>query len=136
MSSLEWALIQYVWRTYKREMLGVPGWVSRLGIQLLISALVFISGSWDQDFHWTPHSGRSLFEILSLPLSLPLSFLSLSKINLKKGVGKPCYERDTKERSHVKTEAETGVIQAAGRGGLRIDSHHHWKLEEARRDPT
>ena len=33
---------------------GVPGWLSRLSIQLLISGQVLISRSWDQPLHWAP----------------------------------------------------------------------------------
>ena len=62
--------------------MGVFGWLSQLNIQLLILAQVMGSGLWDQAQLQAPHSEKSLFEILSLSLPLPLSplecFLSFS----------------------------------------------------------
>ena len=60
-----------------------PGWLSRLSIQLLISAQVMIPGSWDEAQRWAPGWVWGLLEILSLPLSAPLvppPILSVSKI--------------------------------------------------------
>ena len=58
---------------------GAPGWLRRLSIQLLVSAQVMISGAWDGAPHQSPRSARHLSED-SLPLPLPLSSLTLSKI--------------------------------------------------------
>lgn len=39
---------------FKNPKDGVPGWLSRLSIQLLVSPQVVISGSWDGAQHRTP----------------------------------------------------------------------------------
>ena len=44
-----------------------PGWLSQLGVWLLILLQVMISGSWDRAPCWTLCSVGSLLEILSLP---------------------------------------------------------------------
>ena len=41
---------------------GVPGWLSRLSVQLLISAQVLISGFWVQALCWAPHWAWSLLK--------------------------------------------------------------------------
>ena len=41
---------------------GLPGWLSQLSIQLLISAQVLISGLWIQAPHWAPHLAWSLLK--------------------------------------------------------------------------
>ena len=62
----------------KKKKKRMPGWLSRLGCQLLISAQVMISGSWDQAQHWAPCSvGSSLNDFLSPFPSGPLPALSL-----------------------------------------------------------
>jgi len=65
----------------KIRRLGVLGWLSRLSNRLLILAQVMISRSWDRAPHRTSCSVESLFEILSLPLPLPLLVHSLKQIN-------------------------------------------------------
>ena len=59
--------------TSETQKRGVLGWVGWLSIWLLILTWVMISGLWD----WASHSARSLLEILSLPLYLPVSSLFL-----------------------------------------------------------
>lgn len=48
--------------------LGEPGWLSRLGVPLMVSAQVLISRSWDQDPHRAPCTEQNLLEILPLTL--------------------------------------------------------------------
>ena len=36
------------WACWAPHLTGAPGWLNQLSIQLLISAQVMISGSWDQ----------------------------------------------------------------------------------------
>lgn len=80
--SLGWCLNLRPWESRPDLSWGAPGWLSQLGIQLLILAGVMISGSRDQALCQALSSGWSLlvlsllFPLLSLPLSL--SFLSLS----------------------------------------------------------
>ena len=50
--------------------IGAPGWLSCLSGQLLISAQVMISGSWDQAPYGGPHWMWSVLKILRLSLSL------------------------------------------------------------------
>ena len=69
-----------VWRLARKQKARAPGWLSRLRVQLLISA----QGTISQLVRWSPAlgsvlTGWSLLEILCLTLSLSLS-LSL-KIN-------------------------------------------------------
>ena len=56
----------------KKVFLGAPGWLSQLGVWVLVSALGMISGSWDEASHWAPCSAGNLLELLLLPLFLPL----------------------------------------------------------------
>ena len=49
------------------KVLGTPGWLSQLSINVLVSAQVMISGLGDQALHWALSSTGSLLEILSLP---------------------------------------------------------------------
>ena len=51
---------------------GSPGGLSQLRIQLMISAWVLISGSWDGAPCQAPCSAGSLLETLPLPLPLAL----------------------------------------------------------------
>ena len=51
---------------------GAPGWLSLLGVWLLILAQVMISGSWDWALCWAPGSAGSLLEIPSLCLPPPV----------------------------------------------------------------
>ena len=73
--------------TQKKQWAGVPGWLSRLCIALLVSAQVmiarFVCLSPPSDSPWT---ARSLLGVLSFSLSLCLTLmsLSLSKINTEK----------------------------------------------------
>jgi len=53
------------------RLLGAPAWLSWLGVWLLISAWVMISGSWDQALPRAPCWARSLLEILSFSPSPP-----------------------------------------------------------------
>ena len=62
---------------YQKASLGAPGWLSQLSGQLLISAQVKISGSWDQAPCGAPRPAGSLREILSL--SLPLTPPQINK---------------------------------------------------------
>ena len=68
------------------DKVGASGWLSWLGIGLLVLALVVISWLWDQTLSPTLCSVRNLLEIFSLSLPLPsLTFsLSLSKTKLKR----------------------------------------------------
>ena len=45
---------------------GAPRWLRRLGIQLLVSAQVAISGLRIEPLHQALHSAQSLFKILCL----------------------------------------------------------------------
>ena len=68
-------------RTYKESLKfynkRVPGWLSQLSIQLLISAQVMTTKLWDEAPCWALHWVWSLFKIPPPPPSLLLS-LSLS----------------------------------------------------------
>ena len=55
----------------QRGLEPVPGWLSWLSVQLLVSVQVMISGLRDQALHWVPCSTWSLFERFCLFLSLP-----------------------------------------------------------------
>ena len=75
----EHVLFLRIWTTqYVREIeeqllerahLGAPGWLCWLGIRLLISAGVIISGSWDGAPHQAPCSVSICLGILCLSLS-------------------------------------------------------------------
>ena len=45
-----------------KESTGVPEWIRRLSVQLLISGQVLTSGSWVQALHWAPCWMWSLFK--------------------------------------------------------------------------
>ena len=70
------------WITLKLRTLRVPGWLSELSVQLLISAQVMVSRSWDRDAYpaWVLVGSRLVvFYVLSAPS--PACSLSLSEIN-------------------------------------------------------
>ena len=56
-----------------KRKIGAPGWLSRLSIQLLISAVIL--GGGHPSPQWAPCSEGSPLWILSFPLLLPLSLL-------------------------------------------------------------
>ena len=63
-----------VWRLARKQKARAPGWLSRLRVQLLISA----QGTISQLVRWNPAlgsvlTGQSLLEIVCLTLSLSLS---------------------------------------------------------------
>lgn len=64
---------------------GTPGWLSQLGVGLLMWAQVVISGSWNQGLTLVPQSPGSLLGILYLShgpsLHSPLCSLSFSQIS-------------------------------------------------------
>ena len=69
-----------------RNIVGVPGWLSRLSDWLLISVQVMILGSWDRAQRRAPHSVGSLFQDSLSPAAPPRCVLShltcsLFKIN-------------------------------------------------------
>ena len=65
-------------RLSSQNKAGVPRWLSWLGFQLLVSAQVMISESWDQDPHWALCSSWSVL----VPLPPPAyAFFSLSLTN-------------------------------------------------------
>ena len=67
---------------------GVPGWPSRLSIQLLISAQVMIPGSRDRAPCWALHRARSLLEILFFSPSAPLPLLHVLSLSLSLSLSK------------------------------------------------
>ena len=67
----------------KTDIHGAPRWLSRLGVQLLISAQVLIPGSGDQALRRGPCSAWNLLKILSpSPSAPPPLVLSLSKVEI------------------------------------------------------
>ena len=75
---------QKVPRSYfylKSWLLRVPGWLSWLGVWLLISSQVMISGAWDWAPHWASHSAGSLLS--PSPYSCALSLFKINKHFLK-----------------------------------------------------
>ena len=64
--------------------LGAPGWLSWLNIQLLVSAQVVISRSWDRALQWAPCSEECTWDSLYPPLTPVLAHilsLAVSQIN-------------------------------------------------------
>ena len=84
----------YLVPDHRGKALRGPGWLSQLGIWLLISVQVMISRSWDEVLSQALHVGWSLLNIFSLPLhlllpcscssALALSFILKTKRTKKK----------------------------------------------------